>query len=351
MDHLLDVPIHIKYLLSELDSTLSPVSTLSRYISTLPSDRHLTEIFKSLGYCEETDCFARSPTKSESISALQQYPQDEDSDLSSDSWEVHRGIKEEFLRTYYEAKLNDLSEPFDLGLDAFDSEEAGLDAMWATPPQTRKQAESISTEESTPRQCRGLKYLTSKVRSITYSKGFFSYKEVSDELVRELELTDGLDREKEEKNILRRVYDALNVLIASGVVVKQGKKYVWVQSGNDQVEVVRSQVQKVRERIDRKKIELKEVGVKFGNLKELIGRNMKDKKNDVIRFPFICVATDEHPDNMVRIECNMEHTEICIKFKKEIKVCKDIDMISKLNLARRDLREFLDLQGMDKVLC
>ena len=31
-------------------------------------------------------------------------------------------------------------------------------------------------------------------------------------------------REKEEKNIKRRVYDALNVLIASRILMKQGKK-------------------------------------------------------------------------------------------------------------------------------
>ena len=100
-----------------------------------------------------------------------------------------------------------------------------MNSLWSTPP-AKKITESISTDESTPRHCRGLKSLTSKVKHIIYSKGFFSYKEVSDELVRELEITEGLDRTKEEKNILRRVYDALNVLIASEVVVKKGKKYV-----------------------------------------------------------------------------------------------------------------------------
>jgi hypothetical protein len=39
----------------------------------------------------------------------------------------------------------------------------------------------------------------------------------------------------EEKNILRRVYDALNVLIASGVVVKHGKDYCWKSVGRENV--------------------------------------------------------------------------------------------------------------------
>ncbi len=68
----------------------------------------------------------------------------------------------------------------------------------------------------------------------------------------------------------------------------------------------------------------------------LVKRNMKNVSKDVIQFPFLIIATEEHPENMVKIECNPEHTEIFIRFKKEIKVCKDIEMILKLPIVGCD---------------
>lgn len=40
----------------------------------------------------------------------------------------------------------------------------------------------------------------------------------------QLNLNKKLDYSKEEQNVKRRVYDALNVLIAAGVLIKEGKK-------------------------------------------------------------------------------------------------------------------------------
>jgi len=61
-----------------------------------------------------------------------------------------------------------------------------------------------------------------------------SYKEVANKLVTELNEEKELDQEvshivikgKDEQNIKRRVYDALNVLIALGVLKKEGRKIV-----------------------------------------------------------------------------------------------------------------------------
>ena len=50
---------------------------------------------------------------------------------------------------------------------------------------------------------------------------------MADELISELDFSSAVDRAKEEKNILRRVYDALNVLISAGVLVKHNKRYCW----------------------------------------------------------------------------------------------------------------------------
>jgi hypothetical protein len=325
-----DYPVHLKYLLSDLETSTSPVKVLSKYISTLPEDPVLTEIFKSLGYSDQTDCFTREPSHLESIQALRSYLESEDPFFPVPSeWDVTRGIKEEYLKTYYESKIQDLSDAFDLGLTAFDSEDS-LNALWTTP--VKAVTESISTEESTPRHCRGLKFLTSKVKSIIYSKGFFSYKEVADELVKELEITEGLEKVKEEKNILRRVYDALNVLIASEVVVKKGKKYVWQCSTPDQNSAKRHQITITKAKIDEKKKVLQDLVTRFESVSQLLLRNKKKASCELIRFPFIIICTEDHPENTVKMESNPSHTEIVMKFKKEIQMFGDVEVLQKLEL-------------------
>lgn len=59
-------------------------------------------------------------------------------------------------------------------------------------------------------------------------KGSTSYNEVADELVRELamerEYITGKETQYDDKNIRRRVYDALNVLMAIDIISKDRKE-------------------------------------------------------------------------------------------------------------------------------
>lgn len=60
------------------------------------------------------------------------------------------------------------------------------------------------------------------------SKGTTSYNEVADELVAELKdgaMDDGICYD--EKNIRRRVYDAINVLMALDIIAKEKKAIIW----------------------------------------------------------------------------------------------------------------------------
>lgn len=69
---------------------------------------------------------------------------------------------------------------------------------------------------------KGLRHFSSKVCEKVESKGRTTYNEVADELVLELR-----HREGDEKNIRRRVYDALNVLMAVGIFTKEKKDIFW----------------------------------------------------------------------------------------------------------------------------
>jgi hypothetical protein len=86
-----------------------------------------------------------------------------------------------------------------------------------------KRTLSDSDSFDKPRNAKGLKILSARVKSILMGKKLGSYRQVAQELIKDLNIVN----KAEEKNILRRVYDALNVLIAAGVVVKQGKDYCW----------------------------------------------------------------------------------------------------------------------------
>ena len=69
----------------------------------------------------------------------------------------------------------------------------------------------------------GLRALSLRVRDMVQQKVVTTFKEVSDELVAEVCMTEGDGRARDNKNIRRRVCDALNVLVSSGVIKKSGR--------------------------------------------------------------------------------------------------------------------------------
>lgn len=77
---------------------------------------------------------------------------------------------------------------------------------------------------------KGLKQLSVLVRDLVFEKKNLSYKEVAELILNDdskrktLNLTCGQKNNKEDLNIKRRVYDALNVLIAAEILQKDGKQ-------------------------------------------------------------------------------------------------------------------------------
>ncbi|KAF6003678.1 hypothetical protein F1559_004428 [Cyanidiococcus yangmingshanensis] len=84
---------------------------------------------------------------------------------------------------------------------------------------------------SRPREEKGLRHFAVRICHKVEEKGETTYNEVADELVAELLRGDrGVtlrDPASEEKNVRRRVYDALNVLCAIGVVRKDRRSVRW----------------------------------------------------------------------------------------------------------------------------
>ena len=70
-----------------------------------------------------------------------------------------------------------------------------------------------------------MKNLSESVYMIVSDLAKTRYKQVADRLVNDIsqDTIAEFDKNKDEHNVKRRVYDALNVLIAAGILKKEGK--------------------------------------------------------------------------------------------------------------------------------
>jgi hypothetical protein len=132
--------------------------------------------------------------------------------------------------------------PTTMGLDAGGSSSGRFGADEAAPSRRRSSAAGASAREHAGaaallavgggggggRPNKGLRHFSMKVCEKVESKGTTSYNEVADELVAELKdgtMEDGICYD--EKNIRRRVYDAINVLMALDIIAKEKKAIIW----------------------------------------------------------------------------------------------------------------------------
>lgn len=98
-------------------------------------------------------------------------------------------------------------------------------------------------------------------------KGTTSYNEVADELVLEEseDAGESLNVSCDQKNIRRRVYDALNVLMAMNIISKEKKEIKWLglpTSSVQECEEIEIQNQQTRKRIEEKQQQLRELVLK-----------------------------------------------------------------------------------------
>ncbi|CAG9331680.1 Dp_5 [Blepharisma stoltei] len=389
MDQSKYYPAHIKSLIKDLQNSHDTSDVLKSYIPHLSSDTSLYYIFLNLGYLPHQGAFNKPLTVIDVIAQItseyQDPMQDElgsitpsSSQYSPKPWDISRGVREEFLKTFYENRIYDISEAYDLGLrnydesDPLDFEDNSLSSMWTSTPcmtpvpvykptiaSTPLSPKVPYSEQSTPRMGKGLKMLSVRVKDIISRNGFSSYKEVADELILELNRAEGFNSDKDGKNILRRVYDALNVLIASDVLRKEGKRYFWkgmksVVIPNENFKIKNS-LDEAKKRIETKKKSLKQLSYKYLSIKSLINRNKKFiMSREIIRFPFIIVATEEEKAKNIHIDCSKGNTEVSIKLQKKYYCFEDSDILMKLNFHETALKNFeipdevLNLLGIKK---
>lgn len=165
-------------------------------------------------------------------------------------------------------------------------------------------------------------------------KGVTSYNEVADELVNEETDDAGANGSGsyDQKNIRRRVYDALNVLMAMNIISKEKKEIKWIglpTSSAQECEEIELQSEQARGRIQEKQQQMRELILKvfstfqlnFHNFspkilfqhvsyKSLIERNKDLEKRGIVpsassavQLPFIVINTNKK----THINCNISN--------------------------------------------
>lgn len=166
---------------------------------------------------------------------------------------------------------------------------------------------------------RGLRQFSMKVCEKVESKGRTTYNEVADELVAEFadpnnNLGSPDQQQYDEKNIRRRVYDALNVLMAMDIISKDKKEIQWrglPQTSLSDIEELKTERAGLRSRIEKKAAYLEELEEQYVGLENLIQRNEKlygsgNAPSGGVALPFILVQTRPHATVEVEISEDMQ---------------------------------------------
>jgi hypothetical protein len=238
----------------------------------------------------------------------------------------------------------------------------GRDVRKSEAPPKKKARKTKRSEKN-----KGLRHFSMKVCKKVEEKGTTTYNEVADELVAEFAEMRRRDeaaaaaaaaadpaaaaaaeagkkkrskKSYDEKNIRRRVYDALNVLMAMDIISKEKKEIKWKglpSNAKHELSALRDQVDKVRQRVEQRKIHLAELLQQQIAFKNLVDRNRRATaageprdQEECIPLPFIVVAADEK--TVIRCEMADDRGDIFFNFDSPFEIHDDNEILQSLGL-------------------
>ncbi|GMI65842.1 hypothetical protein like AT5G02470 [Hibiscus trionum] len=164
----------------------------------------------------------------------------------------------------------------------------------------------------------GLRQFSVMVCKKLESKGSTTYAEVADEIIEEFATAQtnaaGSLDEFHEKNVRRRVYDALNVLMAMDIITREKKEIRWKGLSPTQtkdLEELKAMHVQLMENVSRKAAYLKDLEEQIAGLHNIIKRNQRMLKNNTdpkegFTLPFILVQTSPHATVEIEISEDMQ---------------------------------------------
>lgn len=245
----------------------------------------------------------------------------------------------------------------------------------ATPPTTT----NTSTTTTTDKGYKGLRHFSMMVCKKVEEKGTTTYSEVADELVQDVmeerrrgSASSGTPPNRsstttassstvaspspedklDEKNIRRRVYDALNVLMAMDIIVKHKKEISWkgLPSSGDAHTMLQREIQFRERAVAKKRDALQELLVQHVCFRNLVQHNYQksqqqtqsqkqskqkahaqaSSRDNTIPLPFIVINTS----SAAVIQCNMSRdlTDVQFDFSMPFEINDDNTILKGLGL-------------------
>lgn len=195
----------------------------------------------------------------------------------------------------------------------------GDDAASPQGEATAKRKKRAPRAVSGDKTGRGLRQFSMKVCEKVQSKGRTTYNEVADELVAEFaepenNISSSDQQQYDEKNIRRRVYDALNVLMAMDIISKDKKEIQWKglpRTSLNDIEELKAERIALRNRIEKKAAYLRELQEQLTGLQNLVERNERsyssgNAPSGGVALPFILIQTRPHATVEVEISEDMQ---------------------------------------------
>jgi len=203
---------------------------------------------------------------------------------------------------------------------------------------------SDSKRRRTGKGGKGLRHFSMKVCEKVQAKGSTSYNEVADELVNELTdpgCSSPTDQQYDQKNIRRRVYDALNVLMAMNIISKEKKEIKWLGLPTNSVQEANGlEIDKTRriERIKAKTQQLQDLILQQIAFKNLVERNKDREKsegapppNSSIQLPFIIVNTSK--ETVIDCSISNDKREYLFNFDDTFEIHDDMEVLKRMGLG------------------
>eukprot|EP00731_Ephydatia_muelleri_P030019 Em0021g542a len=210
----------------------------------------------------------------------------------------------------------------------------------------RLKSSSYSSRQSGEKQHnKGLRHFSQRVCEKVREKGTTTYNEVADDLVKELTESErkapgSTNMPIDHKNIRRRVYDALNVLMAMNIISKEKKEIRWIGLPTNSVqecEHIEMELGQAEQDIQSKKEQLEDLLIQILCFKNLMKRNREKlastgapPQNSAISLPFIVVNTSKK----TTIDCSIssDKSEYVFNFDNAFELHNDVDILKKMGL-------------------
>ncbi|GLI65495.1 hypothetical protein VaNZ11_009031 [Volvox africanus] len=184
---------------------------------------------------------------------------------------------------------------------------------------------------------KGLRHFSMKVCEKVEAKGRTTYNEVADELVYEMSKVEAANKngQYDEKNIRRRVYDAINVLMAMDIIQKERKEITWKgfpRQGNHSLEKLKAdRLARIKD-VEQKQLYLQDMIEKQRALKKLLERSAMRGANPSgtqLYLPFILVQAK--PDATVEVKISEDMMDVQFDFyNSPFQVHDDSHVLKKL---------------------